>query len=331
MNRNIVEGRWGNASDRSRIGILAAVLWYALAACSGSDGRQTADSNAVQTQGDASPPSCFVAAQSVLARAPDSTGVAHRGWIRLEHFTSADSGAAHLVDADGSALDAAWRRWGADSVLVAGFNDFVRIEMRLRHGDSAARGTLQASSDAVLERDSSGRLREFRRASAITLDQARCDSMPAPAGGAAIDVLSHGTPRPGIRFDPADVRRGTRIGALSVDSIEFRRTPDSTLVGTARFLGEIALGGWTMRHPDPDAYRVVTCFEADSTSAAQLPRWAGDERRPWFCFSNHAEAARALGPPSDGVRATIVIDRFTIHRGMSDEVNSARFLRRLGR
>ena len=330
MNRKIIERRWGDASDRSRSGFRVAVLWYALAACSGgSDGRQAADSTAVLPYGDSSPPSCYVAAQSVLARAPDTTGVAHRGWIRLEHFTSADSGAAHLVDADGFALDAAWRRWGADSVLVSGFNDFVRIEMRLRHGDSAARGTLQASSDAALERDSSGRLREFRRASAITLDQAGCDSMPAPAGGAAIDVLSHGTPRPGIRFDPADVRRGTRIGTLSIDSIEFRRAMDSTLVGTARFRGEIALGGWTMRHPDPDAYRAVTCFEADSASAAQLPRWAGDERRPWFCFSNRTEAARALGPPSEGVRATIVIDRFTIHRGMSDEVNSARFLRRL--
>jgi hypothetical protein len=34
-----------------------------------------------------------------------------------------------------------------------------------------------------------------------------------------------------------------------------------------------------------------------------------------------------LGPPSEGVPATIVIDQFTIHRGHSDEVNSARFVR----
>jgi hypothetical protein len=31
-------------------------------------------------------------------------------------------------------------------------------------------------------------------------------------------------------------------------------------------------------------------------------------------------------PPFE-VQATVVIDRFTIHRGLSDEVNSARFVR----
>ena len=62
-------------------------------------------------------------------------------------------------------------------------------------------------------------------------------------------------------------------------------------------------------------------------SAARLPRWLGDERRPWFCFENRDAAARALGPPSEGVQATIVIERFTIHRGGSDEVNSASFVR----
>jgi hypothetical protein len=42
---------------------------------------------------------------------------------------------------------------------------------------------------------------------------------------------------------------------------------------------------------------------------------------------NAADAVRALGAPSDSVRASIVIDDFTIHRGLSDQVNSARFVR----
>jgi hypothetical protein len=135
-------------------------------------------------------------------------------------------------------------------------------------------------------------------------------------------------PRPGIRFDPAALRPGTRVGALVAESVTARHTPmDSTYVGTAHFRGEIELSGQTMRHPDPDMRGKAICFEADSLSAARLPRWEGDERRPWFCFTNEAEARRALGPPSDGVGATVVVDRFTIHRGLTDEVNSARLVR----
>ena len=177
-------------------------------------------------------------------------------------------------------------------------------------------------------RDSAGTLREFHRSGTIRFVEADCGGMPKPAGGAAIDVLPHGNPHPGIRFDPTTIKRGTSVGALVPDSIVVRQTVvDSTVVGRADFRGEIRLRGWTLRHPDPNASRVLTCFEADSTSSARLPRWTGDERRAWFCFSNRAAAAAALGPPSEGVPATIVVDQFTIHRGMSDEVNSARFLR----
>lgn len=272
---------------------------------------------------------CFVADRSVLARAPNTPAAGPaglRGWIRLDRFNDGDSAAARLIDSDGFAIDASWRRV-ADSIVVRGANDFVTIEMRLRVADSVAHGSMHASSDAALERDSAGKLREFRRNSTIRLARAACDSTPNPAGVAAIDVLPEVAPRPGIRFNPATLRKGTSVGALVLDSITVRQAVvDSTHVGVAHFRGEIRLSGWTMRHPDPDAGR-VTCFEADSSSAARLPRWKGDERRPWFCFSNRAEAARALGPPSEGVPATIVVDQFTIHRGMSDEVNSARFLR----
>lgn len=273
---------------------------------------------------------CYVSDRSVLARAPDTEAPGPsglRGWIQLEEARTTDSNAAKLVDSDGFALDATWRSIG-DSIVVAGFNDFVKIEMRLHRTATRAIGVLNAHSDAGLERDSTGKLREFRRALEVVFREAACDSMPVEAGGAAIDVLAGGTSRPGIRFDPSRARQGTWVGALVIDSIEARRTiVDSTYVGSARFRGSIELSGWTLRHPDPDLYRMVTCFEADSTSAARLPRWSADERRAWFCFENRPEAARALGPPSEGVPATIVIDRFTIHRGMSDEVNTARFVR----
>ena len=129
----------------------------------------------------------------------------------------------------------------------------------------------------------------------------------------------------GIRFDPSAVRVGMRIGSMVLDSLEVRTAFDSTRVGTARFSGNVELTGAKLRHFDSDADAL--CFEADSASAAKLPRWDGDERRAWFCFSNRSAAQAALGPPGDSAAAKIVIDRLTIHRGMSDEVNSARFVR----
>lgn len=132
----------------------------------------------------------------------------------------------------------------------------------------------------------------------------------------------------GIRFHPGTLRLGERVGDLVADTVAFRPTlADSTLVGMVRFSGEMQLTGQTMRHPDADLRHTEMCFEADSSSAARLPRWSADERRPWFCFVNRDAAVRALRGASEGIAVTIVIDQFTIHRGLTDEVNSARLVR----
>jgi hypothetical protein len=130
--------------------------------------------------------------------------------------------------------------------------------------------------------------------------------------------------RPGVRFDPSTVHVGQQVGGLVVDSVAISTAfGDTVRVGTVRFRGEVALSGNTVRHFDADAGDAAHCFEADSISASSLPRWAGDERRPWFCFSNADASQRLLGSPSEGVRFTVRIERFTIHRGFSDQVNSA--------
>ena len=136
--------------------------------------------------------------------------------------------------------------------------------------------------------------------------------------------------RLGVIFDPGRVRPGDSIGGLVVERIAANHTPmDSTLVGTAAFRGDIELAGHTMGHPEADAANEV-CFEAGSVSAARLPRWSGDRRRAWFCFSNATAAARALGPPGMEWPARIVISHFVIHRGLTDEVNAAQFVRLAG-
>jgi hypothetical protein len=133
--------------------------------------------------------------------------------------------------------------------------------------------------------------------------------------------------RPGVRFDPATTAPGTAVGGLTVESVDARVAAGAgEVVGTARFSGELTLSGATMRHPDyPDVPAI--CFEADEASAARLPRWEGDERRAWFCFENHVTAASALAAPGEVRPATVTIDRFTIHRGLSDEVNTAVLVR----
>jgi hypothetical protein len=161
-------------------------------------------------------------------------------------------------------------------------------------------------------------------------DAAEQASVAADSASVAADRAEpHADPaRPGIRFDPSQLQPGDTIGVLVAESVAAERTiVDSSYVGVARFSGEAEITGWTMRHFESDMRDVSMCFEADSASAATLPRWSQDERRPWFCFENETEARRELGAPSDSVPARIVIDRFTIHRGLSDQVNSARLVR----
>ena len=132
----------------------------------------------------------------------------------------------------------------------------------------------------------------------------------------------------GVLFDPPSLAPGSQVAGLTVEQVEATRAlaADSSWVGSAHFRGEVTLAGRTLRHFDyPDAQ--ASCFEADSASARKLPRWRGDERRPWFCFENDTLARRLLGPPGEERPARIVIDRFTIHRGLSDQVNAARLVR----
>ena len=131
--------------------------------------------------------------------------------------------------------------------------------------------------------------------------------------------------RPVVEFDPVATHRGDMIVALRVDTITTDSTPAGEIVGMARFSGVVELTGRTFAHPDGNDYP-YPCFEADSASASRLPRWAGDTRRPWFCFENRDDAKIRFGSDSAGIPAEIRIDRFTINRSLSDAVNSARLV-----
>ena len=169
-----------------RCALTAAMLALPLA-CNGRDAADddtaAAESAAIATAGDAR---CYRSDASVLlgpSRGGTSEG-SPPGWIRLES-PGADTGAARLTDSGGAGLHAAWSRTPGDSIHVAGFDDFLRVEMRLVVGDSQLTGTAVATSDADVERDTAGRLQDLRRTWQVTARQAPCDSMPARALDAA--------------------------------------------------------------------------------------------------------------------------------------------------
>ena len=155
-------------------------------------------------------------------------------------------------------------------------------------------------------------------AAACAGSDARGDSEPPPGRPSG--------PAPPLIFDPANLRRGMEVGELRVDSSDVVWGEGvGEWVGTVRFAGEIRLRGTVVPHLADPAQR-ATCFEADSASGRRLPRWPGDERRPWFCFDDPDAAERMLGAPDSTRSRTITVDRFTTVRAFTDAVNSARLL-----
>jgi hypothetical protein len=129
------------------------------------------------------PAGCYRSATSVLGR---TTPLAGRtsvapGWLRFETSTGADSGGLQLIDADGAAFRASWRRLSRDSVEISGFDDFMRIGLRVAHSDSALTGTGLLTSDAEVHRDAAGRLEPLRREWKLDARRSSCDSIPAVA------------------------------------------------------------------------------------------------------------------------------------------------------
>ena len=106
-------------------------------------------------------PRCYRSEGSVLGRSPGSLSLAPAGIsgrIRLDPPAT-----AFLQDADGARLQGSWSGRHPDSVLLRARDDFVVVEMRLEAKADSLTGTATARSDAALQRDSSGRLVDFRR------------------------------------------------------------------------------------------------------------------------------------------------------------------------
>jgi hypothetical protein len=124
---------------------------------------------------------CYVGDGSILGRAPASLApgpMGLKGWIEMYSPRSGEGGDVRLIDSDNRSLSATWRRLSADSVIVTGFNDFIRIELRVMVLESALSGIARATSDAAQTRDSAGRATPFRRAWKLVTQQQPCDRLP---------------------------------------------------------------------------------------------------------------------------------------------------------
>ena len=171
---------------RRTTGLRIALTLVAGFACSPASDSDASDAPVDSAGPLANSTECYRADESVLARRPGTVADGPpglTGWIRVDRESSADSGAARLVDSDGMALGAGWRRVSPDSVTITAFDDFLRVEMRLAIADSIASGTARAHSDAALERDSAGKRVEFHRTWSVSARRAPCDSVPAARTG----------------------------------------------------------------------------------------------------------------------------------------------------
>ena len=170
----------------SRLRLPALGVAAILAGCEGTTARDstlaqaTAVADSVPRAGTVR---CWLSESSVLARSPGTVApgpAGLRGWIVLDPPSVGQSGTARLVDSDGADLGATWNGIGGDSIVVVGFDDFLRVEMRLAVTVEEVTGVAHAGSDAAQERDSAGQTRDFRRSWRVVARVASCDSLPPP-------------------------------------------------------------------------------------------------------------------------------------------------------
>jgi hypothetical protein len=123
----------------------------------------------------------------------------------------------------------------------------------------------------------------------------------------------------------------TFLGLRVVDVAVHRVFEDSIWAGRVRFAGEIAVTGVFQQHfdyPEPEEL----CFHVDdAASRDRVPGFAPDvwtaaNQKTWFCFTNPEQARARLGVGDPPLRATIIVDDYTVLREFSDVFDTARLV-----
>ncbi|MEW6696224.1 MAG: hypothetical protein ACOY35_09550 [Bacillota bacterium] len=129
-------------------------------------------------------------------------------------------------------------------------------------------------------------------------------------------------------FDPLKIAAGDTVAGMKVLSVEASTVPGSNQqTATVRFSGEATISGEYTCHNNDELLGSVIAFTVDDQEHHQLPRITYDERKLWFVFSNHDEAAKVFGSPGSRGRATVVINDYIIRYAPTDTYNEARLLK----
>lgn len=129
-------------------------------------------------------------------------------------------------------------------------------------------------------------------------------------------------------FDPSQVEAGDEVAGLEIQSVDVNWFEAyNGYVGTVQFQGETTVTGtYEQLYTPEENLESFPCFRVNAEAASQLPRFEGDQRNPWFCFSNAEAAQQALGDVEELPNQTIVIDNFQYVYMPSDVFNSATFV-----
>lgn len=152
------------------------------------------------------------------------------------------------------------------------------------------------------------------------------DTVLTPGGAAAVPEAT------ARHFDPGSLRVGDRFMGLVVTDMEVVRVfDDSVWSGRVQFAGEMTVSGVVQRHfdwPNPEAL----CLHVAGESVAGVPdfapdSWTSPDAKVWFCFTDTERARALLGPVETPLRATVVVDDYTVRREFTDTYDTARLVR----
>lgn len=120
---------------------------------------------------------------------------------------------------------------------------------------------------------------------------------------------------------------------VTAEGLKFQGA-DKTDSGYENYTGQITVTGKYYRDFDNEVMGDGVCFMVNKASAKLIPRRNGDQRAPWFCFSNQQTAINTFKiakKPAKGYcryagQATVTVNRYATYVEESEGSDLAQLL-----